>query len=128
MLIVHLLFALAFAIILGAFFSIAFERRGPWESVPIFFLILFLVIWAGGIWITPIGPMLWGVYWVPFFIIGLLIALFLAAATPPPRPPHVTPETLERRQEELRPHLALETFFWTLLVGLVIVIAVRYIV
>lgn len=46
-------FAMAIAAIVTALFTLFFDRRGPWESWPIFFLLIFLVAWAGGVWVTP---------------------------------------------------------------------------
>ena len=124
----HLIIALALAILLGGIFLIAFARPGPWESIPFFFLVVFLVIWAGGIWMTPIGPTVWGVYWLPFLVIGLLFMILLAATSPPSRRTTARSENVEeRREERARARLALETFFWALIVGLAVVIAVRYI-
>lgn len=46
-------------------------------------LVLFLFVWAGGVWVTPFGPEAGGIYWLPYVVVGLLAALVLAAATPP---------------------------------------------
>jgi hypothetical protein len=47
-----------------------------------FFLILFLATWVGGMWIYPFGPVFFGGYLFPFLLVGLVVALVLAAAVP----------------------------------------------
>ncbi|HEX4337267.1 MAG TPA: hypothetical protein VH062_15230 [Polyangiaceae bacterium] len=42
-------------------------------------LVLFLATWAGGIWLVPVGPKLWGVAWVGFVVAGLFVALLIGA-------------------------------------------------
>ena len=53
-----------------------------------FFVGLFLVTWAGGVWLAPLGPTLYGAPWVGFLIVGLVAALLAAVLTPasPPTP------------------------------------------
>ncbi len=38
------LFALVMALLFPAVFTLGF-RRGPWSSVPVFFLLVFLAVW-----------------------------------------------------------------------------------
>lgn len=71
--------AIVIAILISAIFYFAFNARGPWGSLWTFFLVLLLVIWAANLWIRPIGPVYWGVSWVPLIFIGLIFALLLAA-------------------------------------------------
>lgn len=44
------------------------------------FVILLFAIWAGGAWVGPAGPLILGVAWLPFLIVGFVVALLLAAA------------------------------------------------
>ena len=50
-------------------------------SVFALLLILFLATWAGGIWLVPLGPRLWGVAWGGFVVVGLLVALLMGAVS-----------------------------------------------
>lgn len=118
--------ALAIAGLVSAAFTLLFGRRGPWASLPIFFLLIFLAAWAGGVWITPIGPSVVGVYWLPFLVVAVLFAFLLAAVTPPERPPQSRLEAWEQARDMAATALAVETFFWLLLISLVIVILLRY--
>ena len=134
MILLHLLFAAVVAVLLTLAFAGACRRCGPWENALWFFIIVLLVAWVGGVWIEPVGPPLWGVYWIPFLGMGLLIALLLAAATPAPRPPKRLPEAREQMEAEaeapaaITTALALGWFFWALLVALLVAILVHYLV
>jgi hypothetical protein len=48
-------------------------------GVLFLFFILFLGTWAGGLWMMKFGSPWLGVYWVPFLVAGLLVALVVAA-------------------------------------------------
>lgn len=75
--------AIILALLIGAMFYYGFKARGPWGSFWPLVLVLFLVMTITAIWVQPIGPVWWwGVAWLDLFIIGLLIALLLSAATP----------------------------------------------
>jgi putative exporter of polyketide antibiotics len=50
-------------------------------SVFALLLILFLATWAGGIWLVPLGPRLWGVAWGGFVVVGLFVALLIGAVS-----------------------------------------------
>lgn len=127
MLFIDLLFALVVALGLTLIFAGLFRNAGPWALWWMFLLLVFLAAWAGGVWITPIGPQLFGRYWLPFLLAGLFFALLLAAAAPisPPR-------TEEGAQLVARAEGATSTgvsiFLWILLLGLIVAIFVAYIV
>lgn len=125
-----LLFAVVVAIVLTAVFAGGLRRVGPWEGLLWFFLIILFAAWVGGAWMRPIGPPLWGVYWVPFLWFGLLVALLLAAATPS-RPPRTREEAAEQAGAEAAAagtSVALGVFFWLLLIGLLLTIIISYFV
>ncbi|MGE0822138.1 MAG: hypothetical protein AB7P18_08480 [Candidatus Binatia bacterium] len=65
-------------------------------------------------------------YWLPFLVVAVLFALFLAAAPPPQRRPQSRVEAWEQARDMATTALVVETFFWLLLVGLVLVIFLRY--
>ncbi|HVW27469.1 MAG TPA: hypothetical protein VHC69_19025 [Polyangiaceae bacterium] len=50
-------------------------------SIFVTLLILFLATWAGGVWLVPIGPRIWGVAWGSFVVVGLIIALVIVAVS-----------------------------------------------
>jgi hypothetical protein len=73
----ELVFALAIALFYTVVFTVAGRRAKSWRRIVLFFLIIFFAAWAGGVWITPVGPVFLGVYWLIFFIVGLVFALLL---------------------------------------------------
>lgn len=70
------------ATVLTAIFAFGFRTRGPWGTMWTFFLMLILAMWSMLMWVPPIGPLWYGVAWIDLFIVGFLLALLLAAATP----------------------------------------------
>jgi hypothetical protein len=124
---VELLFAFIIALFLTVIFA-GFRRSGPWASLFIFFLLVFLASWAGGLWMAPVGPRLWGAYWVPFLLVGLIFALLLAAM-PPDRHSESSVELVEpkkAKKEQERLTTALGVFFWVLVIVLILAILARY--
>jgi flagellar biosynthesis protein FliQ len=65
--------------------------------------------------------------WLPALIVGVFLALLLAAATPPqpPRTPR-TRRAAPREEVEETTLIALDVFFWVLVVGMVVSIILAY--
>jgi hypothetical protein len=128
---IDFLFALVFALIIAGIFAAAFGSRGPWESFLLFFIVLLLFTWAGGVWVTPFGPVLFGGYWLPFLIVAIVVALLLAAAVPPEdRREDRLIETAEpvRPPEETATLATVGFFFWLFIFVLIVAIVIAYIV
>ncbi len=118
-----ILYLVALAFLITVFFRFLLRVSGPWGSFWAFFIIILLGILAADIWISPIGPYFADIYWVPPIAAGLVIALLLAATTPSPKArSEMDAERRTNRQEAAA--VALGTFFWFLLVFLVILIIV----
>ena len=114
--------AIIFVLILRAIFG----RRAPFGSVWILLLFLFLVTWAGGVWLVPFGPTLFDVAWLPFLVVGVFIAIVLAT-TVPPESRH--PRTVEEARSEGATATALAgltVFFWITIVLTLIAILLAY--
>ncbi|MDT8319533.1 MAG: hypothetical protein RQ826_03295 [Xanthomonadales bacterium] len=129
------LYEMLLAIVL-AFIVIAIlapSRRYRAESgtplLVFFFLLLFLLIWAAGAWLTPIGPPVMGIYWASFVIAAFFLLLLLFALASPPDTP--------RRGSAIEPGepgddamvgtiVAFSIFFWALLIGAIIALVFRY--
>jgi hypothetical protein len=116
--------ALIVGLLVTAVFAAGFRRRGPWNSIIWFFLVVFLAAWAGGLWMQPYGPTLWGLSWLPMLMLALLFGLLLAATTPPPRRRTAPLPKTELREEEVST-VAIGTFFWILIVVLALSILIR---
>lgn len=117
--------ALFIALFLTSIFAHGCKRCGPGSSILVFFGIIFLASWAGGLWIMPFGPILFGIYWFPFLFMGLLFALLLAAATPTERS---TPtKTAKQKVEEAKStENAIDVFIWILIIFLMFSIFSHY--
>jgi predicted MFS family arabinose efflux permease len=84
----HVLIALGIALVLTIMLSVIVigwrhpNQSGLWPFIMITFVVLFFAIWAGGIWLSPIKSNIWGAFWMPFFIVGILVSLLIIAFTP----------------------------------------------
>ncbi|MBD3308117.1 hypothetical protein GF339_16860 [candidate division KSB3 bacterium] len=127
---IEFLFVLIITLILTAVFATGFRRHTTWNILVPFFVILFLATWATGIWITPIGPMVGGVFWFPFVWVGVIYALLLTAFIPPRdrRSSASRHEKARQAEKERRTFMVLDAFFWVLILGLLIAILSRYLV
>ena len=50
------------AVILTGLYMLATRGAGLRTGLIWLFLIIFLATWAGGIWLKPFGPTLWGIH------------------------------------------------------------------
>lgn len=121
-----LIIALLVSIFLTPIFVYGFRRRGPWPGFMVFFQLIFLAAWAGGIWLTPVGPSLLGVYWLSFLSTGLVFALLLAAASPPPERSTIVLKTREEAKKDRRIISTISTFYWVLIGVLAFAIIAGY--
>jgi hypothetical protein len=118
LILIHLAVALVITLVIGLVFITGLRRSGPFPGVIGFLLLILLVAWSGGIWMTPFGPELWGVAFIPFALAGLLAALILAAFTPPKEGSTVHLQTrTEKMLEEEVPGSP-----WSLLLSLILVL------
>lgn len=121
------LIALLLSLLLG--FGFGWERPGSagvWPSIWFLFIILFLAVLAVGGMVQPFGPHVWGVYWLPFLLVGIIVALIIAAAVPPRRIPRSRTEAVKQREQMAEARVALGAFFWVLLVLLILATLVTY--
>lgn len=130
MVFIEILAILILALLLTALFNFGLRAKGPWGSFWTFFLVLLCGIWIVAIWVEPIGPVWYGAPWIDFVFVGILLALILAAATPPgPSHPTIRPITNRARMEEINekedtnPDSAIGIFFWMMILIFVIAIA-----
>lgn len=112
----EIILTILLAVVVGVLFYYIFKSRGPWGTFWSFLLILILAGLAAEAWITPIGPVGWGVAWIPTIFVILLFALLLAAAAPP-RPARRVQEPVPETEEEAAA-IALSGFFWIFMIFL----------
>ena len=123
------LVALAASIILALLYhGRGVKRAGGWSGFLFLFLLILLATWAGGIWIAPIGPVLWDGYWLTFAITGTIIALLFAALLPQrPSPRSRNGNSVRVREEEELLGLTLGAFFWIAITAMAIAIITYYV-
>lgn len=118
--------ALLFSLLLvGGFNWRRGENPAAWPSVIFMFLILFPILWVADLWLQPAGPVVLDVYWVPLLVVGLIVALILAALVPP-QPRRRVAETGEPPEAEFATYTAFGMFFWILMLLLVLTIFLGY--
>ncbi len=119
------------AFILAGFFAVIFNvaMRSRQKALPIafIFILFFLFAWAGGLWIGPLGPPVFGVYWIPSLIVTTLIFLLLIS--------FAHDETKKKRAasaEATDPNVAVTAAIgltlWLLFAVLIVLIAIAYLV
>jgi hypothetical protein len=117
--IIEILITIFMAALVGAAFFYLFKFPGPWGSFWAFFLVLLLAGLAARGWVHPVGPVFFGLAWVPILFVIFLFALFLAAVTPFDKskkyPPH---ELSPEKSEEVAPYMALSALFWVFIIAL----------
>jgi hypothetical protein len=125
MVVLDLLVVLLVALPLAAIFAAVF-RRHPIGLVLWFFVLLFLATWAAGVWLTRFGPVLRGVFWLPFLVAGLFFALLLASLIPPAPPPRPRAEAVPRERAARGVFAMFNILFWILVLFLAGAIVARY--
>jgi K+ transporter len=106
------------AIIVSVLFYYVFKSTGPWENFWIFLLILTLAGLAAGFWIAPVGPVMWGIAWVPILIVIIIFALLLGAASPRQQERTVTNSENGEPAPQDRKAATIGALFWILLIFL----------
>jgi hypothetical protein len=89
-------------------FAAGTKGRSSVFPLVLFFVILFLAGVATQYWITPFGPVYWGVSWFPLIFIILVFSILLSA------------QPLHRRSGEDTETSAISIFIWLLVVLLLI--------
>jgi hypothetical protein len=125
MILFDFLIALFVAMIVSLLFSKLFRRYGPWPGFFTFFFIIFLVALAGGLWITPFGPKIGAIYWLPFLISAIIFALLLAAIPTKPRPRKKEIEI--KPDEQIKVEKDVNLFLWGFVILLFLAIVIRYV-
>jgi hypothetical protein len=131
MLLKHFLFALLFTLVFAVILGLGLRRRKWGIDIWFFSLVLFLFTWAGGVWLSPIGPYAWGVPISSFFLVGLLVALLLAPIFPSPRETMPSPTGPSGgggvSSGEKSKALVIDAFTWLVIAGLILAIVLAYV-
>ncbi len=115
----HLILSLVLATVAIGVLVRGLEFR-PHTPLWSLFVLFFFVIWAGGLWMAPVGPTHFGIVWLPFTLVAIMMSVLVVALMP-----HRTgPAQLAETNREIQAGLGL--FFWVLVLGLVVAIIVAY--
>ena len=79
MMLTDILQTLIFALLFTFVFIAALWKRKPRFGILALFMLLFLSIWAGGVWMSPFDGGIWNRPWPAFFFTGFFVALLLVA-------------------------------------------------
>jgi hypothetical protein len=74
--------ALIIALSIAGLSVLIFKRKGPWGTLWTFFLLVFLALWAVSIYFRNIGPVYWGVAWLPLLFSAIILAALLISIVP----------------------------------------------
>ena len=120
------LFSLIISLIFVFIFAVLAGRRGPWNNIAVFFLVVFLATWGIGSYLRFLWFPVLGVYWLPFFLVALLFSLLLASILSR-KSSAEEPGELEEKPPSVKKHpLKLGLFFWLFIALLVILIIIIY--
>ena len=101
-------------------------RRPAWGREYLLYLFLLtLSTLAGGLYVAPIGPVIGGVVWLTYLLVGVFVALLLLTLIPPPG----TPERIDkviRHGSRAGNAFVVDIFFWILVSALLLVIFFGY--
>ncbi|MDR5658399.1 hypothetical protein RH915_02745 [Serpentinicella sp. ANB-PHB4] len=118
------------AVLLTFVFGAGAKRENVGGGLLAFFIIVFLAAWAGGTWTQPVGPQIWGAYWLSFLIIGLFVAMIMVAVAEPKRhPKNISKKSkgAEDPEAEMAVVYAFNIFFWIVVIALSVSIIGAYI-
>ena len=102
-------------------------KRYAFAELLGFFFIVFLATWAGGLWIEPVGPAMWGVSLTVFVMVGTIVALIMAASLPTPRHRKQHPPPTGGAIDEIHQESFASVFLWVTILTLVAAIVLRFI-
>jgi len=139
MVVPDLVFSLIVALVISVIFARILVRGGPRRGFFWFYLVIFLAVYAGGIWAKPYGAPLSALNWLPFLVAGIVMAFLLTILAP--RYPKVKREAQFDRQQTLYildeidrekkiadlAYISINFLFWGVVALLVFIIISRYV-
>lgn len=121
-----IIYLLIVAIAITLVFSLLLRLRGPWGSIWATFIIILFAVIAASFWVEPAGPLYRDIYYMPPLVVGILVALLLAAATPSPRTRSKLDRTEREKEKEEADFYSVGIFFWILFAVMLVVLGIGY--
>ena len=118
--------AFILGLISAAVFSATIRTRHGMPGIVPVFILFFLFAWFGGLWLRPFGPPIFEVYWLPSFILIVLVFLLLASITHGPT--RTKQEVDEQQEVQEVAATVISIVFWFLIAALVVVIIIGYLI
>jgi len=106
---------------------------GPLKGILFLFLIIFMFTWAVGSWLVPVGPVYWGISWLGYLLVAIVVSLLLATLLPTFRPrSRIIPkaevdETVKNRELSRALEVTFGILFWVMILVLFILAMIRVI-
>jgi hypothetical protein len=102
-------------------------RDFHWMTAALFLAVVWLATWSIGVWLTPIGPRLFGTPILLFVLVALAFSLLVGYTTPPERrlPPRGATSAVPASGTRMAAG-AFVTFFGILLLVFLLAIIARY--
>jgi hypothetical protein len=110
----------AFLITLFVVLIFSLFSKRPLRGLWLAFFIIFLATWSGQLWISPFGPVSWGIAWIPLVMVSVFFVILIAAFSPP------VPAGNQPASAAEGGAVALGFFFWLLLILLILSIGLGY--
>jgi hypothetical protein len=128
MFVVDFITALLIAFALSVIFAGTLRTRGfrRFGERSLFFILVLLGSWAGGIWLVAFGPVVSGTHWLPFVAAGVIVALTTLALMQIPEFSASVHAAEGRTGDGQAAPLAIGLYFWISLLILMVAISARY--
>ncbi len=125
MIVADFLIAFIIAMFFTMVLAVSGQKHRSWKKIVTIFLIILFTSWAGGVWITPVGPSFLGIYWISFFIIALILALVMEIMASL----HATDSNIDKRENQKKEEtleIVLSISFFMLMIAVIIIIIAGY--
>lgn len=127
MFLIDLIVAFSMALFFIVLIAIGLGKPGSLSTYIMLFILMMMVILAGGNWVVPMGVPIHGYYWFSFFIVGFIVSLLILALLPALRTPRNLSEAQQKNRREAVTILAFDFFFGITILILAAIIVFSYI-
>jgi hypothetical protein len=132
MLLAEFLTALIISLAISGLFALIFGLRHTQgnkglSSFLLLFVVVFLAAWAGGLWITPFGPAIQNVHWLPYLITAIMFGLLVIAVLRPQKSDSKVQEVIKEKDlAEKKSESSMGAVLWIFILLLIVAVIVNY--